>query len=105
MVAGNPSVDPGIRNQVRKAAEKLGIDLEERRKGKSRIIAFLLANRDVLHSFQARILLGAETYCSLQNYELLFMSFRYTAEIPPNALHLPQLLSNRAIPAWSPNLR
>jgi DNA-binding LacI/PurR family transcriptional regulator len=95
VVAGNPSVDPVIRNQVRKAAEKLGIDLEERRKGKSRIIAFLLANRDVLHSFQARILLGAETYCSLQNYELLFMSFRYTAEIPPNALHLPQLLSNR----------
>jgi DNA-binding LacI/PurR family transcriptional regulator len=95
VVAGNPSVDPGIRQLVRKAAEKLGIDLEERRKGKSRIIAFLLANRDVLHSFQARILLGAEAYCTQHNWELLFMSFRYTPEIPPTALHLPQLLSNR----------
>src|SRR3954468_9776080 len=95
VVAGNPTVDPAIRNQVRKAAEKLGIDLEERRKGKSRLVAFLLANRDVLHSFQARILLGAETYCSSQNWELLFMSFRYAPETPPNALHLPQLLSNR----------
>ena len=95
VVAGNPSVDPAIRMHVRKAAEKLGMDLEERRKGRSRIIAFLLANRDVLHNFQARVLLGAETYCSEHNWELLFMSFRYSPEIPPEALHLPQLLSNR----------
>lgn len=95
VVAGNPSVDPAIRQLVRKAAERMGIDLEERRKGKSRIIAFLLGNRDVLHSFQARILLGAEAYCTQHNWELLFMSFRYTPQIPPSALHLPQLLSNR----------
>lgn len=95
VVAGNPSVDPAIRQQVLKAAEKLGLDLDERRKGKSRIIAFLLANRDVLHNFQARVLLGAETYCSQQNWELLFMSFRYSPEVPPEALHLPQLLSSQ----------
>jgi DNA-binding LacI/PurR family transcriptional regulator len=95
IVAGNPTVDPAIRNRVRTAAEKLGIDLEERRKGKSRIIAFLLANRDLLHNFQARILVGAETYCTQHNWELLFMSFRYSPDIPPNALHLPQLLSSR----------
>lgn len=95
VVAGNPTVAPAIRIQVSKAAEKLGVDLEERRKGRSKIIAFLLANRDVLHSFQARVLLGAETHCSQQNWELLFMSFHYQREIPPDALHLPQLLSNR----------
>jgi LacI family transcriptional regulator, galactose operon repressor len=95
VVVGNPSVDPAIRNAVLKAAEKLGIDLEERRKGKSRVVAFLLANRDVLHSFQARVLLGAEQYCTKQNWELLFMSFHYTPEIPPEALHLPQLLSDQ----------
>jgi len=94
VVAGNPSVDPQIRTHVRKVAEKLGIDLEERRKGRSRIIAFLLANRDVLHNFQARVLLGAETYCAQQNWELLFMSFRYTPDVPAEALHLPQLLSS-----------
>ena len=95
VVAGNPRVDPTIRNQVRRAADKLGIDLDERRKGKSRIIAFLLANRDVLHSFQARVLFGAETYCSQHNWELLFMSFRYSPDVPPESLHLPQLLSAR----------
>jgi DNA-binding LacI/PurR family transcriptional regulator len=95
VVAGNPTVDPAIRAQVRKAAEKLGVDLDERRKGKSRIIAFILANRDVLHAFQARVLLGAEAYCSQHNWELLFLSFRYTPEVPSNALHLPQILSDR----------
>lgn len=95
VVARNPSVDPAIRRQVERAAKKLGIDLEEKRKGKSQVLAFLLANRDVLHSFQARVLLGAETYCTQQNWELLFMSFRYSPETPPDALHLPQLLSNR----------
>jgi DNA-binding LacI/PurR family transcriptional regulator len=95
VVASNPSVDPAIRRQVYRAAEKLGVDLEQRRKGKSKVLAFLLANRDVLHSFQARVLLGAETYCSQHNWELLFMSFRYAPETPSDALHLPQLLSNR----------
>ncbi len=95
ILAGNPTVDPDIRKQVHKVAAKLGLDLESRRKGKSRVMAFLLANRDVLHSFQARVLLGAETCCAQHNWELLFMSFRYAPETPPEALHLPQLLSNR----------
>lgn len=95
VVASNPSVDPAIRRQVQRAAKKLGIDLEEKRKGKSKVLAFLLANRDVLHSFQARVLLGAETYCTQHNWELMFMSFRYAPETPSDALHLPQLLSNR----------
>lgn len=47
-----------------------------------------------MHSFQARILLGAETYCSQQNWEVLFMSFNYSPDTPPRALHLPRLLSN-----------
>lgn len=94
IVAGNPTVDPEIRMHVRKVADKLGIDLEERRKGRSRIVAFLLANRDVLHNFQARVLLGAEAYCSQHNWELLFMSFHYSPDLPADALHLPQLLSS-----------
>src|SRR5262245_46692684 len=77
IIAGNPSVDPAIRKQVHSVAQKLGFDLDSRRKGKSRVMAFLLANRDVMHSFQARVLLGAETYCAQHNWELLFMSFRY----------------------------
>ena len=95
IVADNPTVDPKIRTQVLKAAEKLGLNLEERRKGKSRIMAFLLANRDGMHSFQARVLLGAQAYCSQQKWELLFMSIQYSPDTPTGALHLPQLLSSR----------
>jgi DNA-binding LacI/PurR family transcriptional regulator len=93
IIAGNSSVDPEIRKQVHKVAQKLGFDLESKRKGKSRVMAFLLANRDVLHSFQARVLLGAEAYCAQHQWELLFMSFHYSPETAPEALHLPQLLS------------
>lgn len=95
VIAGNPSVDPEIRLKVRRTAKALGIDLTAKGKGQSKILAFLLANRDVLHSFQARVLLGAETFCTQNGWELLFMSFRYSPETPPNALHLPQLLNDR----------
>lgn len=92
---GQTNVDPAIRARVHKAAAELGLNLEERRKEKSTIIAFMLSNRDLLHSFQARVLLGAEAYCSAQGFELLFMSHRYSATVPPNELHLPQILSQR----------
>lgn len=94
---GQLNVDAGIRTRVRKAAAELGLDLEQRRNDKSTIIAFLLSNRDVLHSFQAHVLLGAETYCASQSRELLFMSLRYSPSVPPKELHLPQILSQRTL--------
>jgi DNA-binding LacI/PurR family transcriptional regulator len=94
---GQLNVDAGIRARVRKAATQLGLDLDQRRNDKSTIIAFMLSNRDVLHSFQSHILLGAEAYCASQNKELLFMSLRYSASASPKELHLPQILSQRTI--------
>jgi DNA-binding LacI/PurR family transcriptional regulator len=94
---GQTNVDSAIRARVRKSAAELGLNLEERRKEKSTIIAFMLSNRDVLHSFQAHILLGAEAYCASQNLELLFMSHRYSATAPPNELHLPQILTQKTM--------
>lgn len=91
VAAGNPSVDPVIRDRVFRAAEKLGIDFEDRRKDKSRIIGFILANRDHLQSFQSRLLLGAERYCAQHDWQLLFMSFHYAPSTAPEALHVPQL--------------
>jgi DNA-binding LacI/PurR family transcriptional regulator len=88
-------VDGAKRTRVRKAAADCGIDLDGRRTDKSTVIAFLLSNRDVLHSFQAHILLGAETYCASQNRELLFMSLHYSPSVPPKELHLPRILSRR----------
>jgi DNA-binding LacI/PurR family transcriptional regulator len=92
---GQLGVDAAIQARVRRAAAELGLDLDQRRNGTSTIIAFLLSNRDVLHSFQARILAGAEAYCASQEKELLFMSLRYSPTVPPEALHLPQILRRR----------
>lgn len=94
---GHVSVDPGIREQVSKAARQLGLDLQQRLNGTSKIIAFILSNRDVLNSFHARVLLGAENYCSQQNRELLFITYRYSATVPPKDLPLPQILSQRTM--------
>jgi len=90
---GHLNVDTVMRNRVRKAAVTLGIDLDQKRNEKPNIIAFLLSNRDLLHNFQARILFGAEAYCASQHRELLFMSLRYSAVVPPKELHLPKILS------------
>ena len=97
IVRGQANVDPVMRDRVRAAAEQLGIDLEQRRNEKSTIIAFILGNRDILHNFQARVLFGAENYCSAQNKELLFLSHRYSASVPPRELHLPQILNQRTL--------
>lgn len=91
------NVDPVISARVRKIASELGIDFEVRRSEKSTIFAFLLANRDVLHNFQARILFGAESYCTSQNKELLFSSFRYSPSAPAKDLHLPEILNQRSL--------
>jgi len=94
---GRINVDPSIRARVRKAAETLGIDLDRKRNEAAHIIGFMLANRDLLHNFQARILFGSEAYCASQNRDLLFMSFRYLPTVPPEELHLPKILNQVAI--------
>lgn len=94
---GQSSVDAGIRSRVRKAAEVLGVDLDHKRNERANIVAFMLANRDLLHSFQARILFGSEAYCASQDRELLFMSFKYSPTTPAKDLHLPRVLTERGI--------
>jgi LacI family transcriptional regulator len=94
---GQTNVDPAIRATVRRAAETLGIDLEERRSEKSNIIGFMLSNRDLLHNFQARVLFGSEAYCASRERELLFMSFRYAQNVPAKELHLPRILNKGGI--------
>ncbi|MBO0720590.1 MAG: LacI family DNA-binding transcriptional regulator [Blastocatellia bacterium] len=89
---GHLNVDPELRARVDKAAGILGIDLAQKRNEKSNIVAFLLANRDLLHSFQARILSGAEAYCASHHRELLFMTFHYSPVVSARALHLPRIL-------------
>jgi LacI family transcriptional regulator len=92
---GRASVAPDMRDRVYQAAKSLGIDLEQRLNERSSVIAFIVANRDSLHSFQARILWGAEAYCALQRREMLVMSFRYLPATPAKDLHLPEMLNER----------
>ncbi len=94
---GNPTVDPAIRNRVKSVAARLGVALGEKRGESGRMLAFLLSNRDVLHSFQARILVGAQSYCARMNRELVFLSFQYPPGIGSKELHLPQMLTQRTI--------
>jgi LacI family transcriptional regulator len=93
VVCGSPGVSKEMQARVRRAAQALGVDVE--RKKRARIISFLLSNRDVLHPFQARILVGAEAYCASQGWEMLFFGFRYPLGAGHKEIHLPQILARR----------
>jgi LacI family transcriptional regulator len=92
---GNSNVDEEMERRIREAAGELGLNLEESRHDRSTIVAFLLSNRDVHHTFQSMVLLGAEAHCAARERELLFISFRYPTNAQANQLHLPRALERR----------
>jgi LacI family transcriptional regulator, galactose operon repressor len=92
---GSHAVTPRLRERVNRAALKLGFDLHG--KNKSRIIAFLLSNRAVLHPFHSAVLVGAEAYCAAHDYGLLFLPVRYSGNVPWRDLHLPQVLQRHDV--------
>ncbi len=98
VAAGRSSVDPAIKERVQRAAAELGIDLERKRDEAGRLIAFVLANREVLHSFHSHVLVGAQSFAAEHGWELVFLVHRYPANVSAKELHLPQLL-NRRTPA------
>ncbi|MGA8231209.1 MAG: LacI family DNA-binding transcriptional regulator [Candidatus Acidiferrales bacterium] len=95
LIGGRAVVTPEMRDRVIKAAVRLGFDLERGRK--SRIIAFLLSNRGVLHPFHSAVLTGAEAYCAEHNYGLLFLPFQYPTDASSEELSLPEILQRRQI--------
>jgi LacI family transcriptional regulator len=90
---GNPQVDPLIQARVLDAARQLGIDLTGKRK--TRVIAFVLGNRDDLNEFQSLVLLGAEAYCNEHGWDLQFISFRCDLSSPAGNLRLPPALTRK----------
>ena len=94
---GSAHVSPDLRARILKAAAKLGVDLSRNTRPKANVIAFLLCNREVLHLFHSLVLAGAEAYCALHNYGLLFLSFRYSANAPWKDLHLPEIITRRDV--------
>jgi DNA-binding LacI/PurR family transcriptional regulator len=71
-------------------AAKSGADLFPR--GETKATAFLLCNRATLHSFHSRIFAGAEAYCAVQGWEMIFLTYSYSQYVPWKELHLPKVL-------------
>lgn len=90
VLRGNSRVSPDIQKAVLDGAKRLGIDPAQR--NKARTLAFLLSNRAVLHAFHSRILSGAEEHCAAHGWNLVFVSFKYSAQVPSEELHPPKLV-------------
>lgn len=96
-VRGSARVEGGTRERISSAARRLRFDLEAKKT--SRIIAFLLSNRGVLHPFHSAILMGAEAYCSENDYGLLFLPHEYSLTLPAERLVLPEILLRKTVVA------
>jgi len=93
VATGCARVSPEIAERVKSAAWQLGVDLF--RVSRSKVIGFILSNRDILHSFHANVLAGTEAYCSARGWNTLFLTLRYQANVPWKELHLPSILERR----------
>jgi len=92
---GNNRVDPAIQMAVFDAAAKLDLDLSQR--NKARALAFLLSNRMMLHPFHSRVLSGAEAYCAIHGWDIVFLSFNYPLNAKAEQIHLPKILERRDV--------
>src|SRR5688572_26950837 len=86
---GQANVSAATEERVRHAAGRLGID--RRIHPKSKLLAFLMGNRNVLHPFHSRILAGAETQCIRSEYNLVILSLHYSGSVNWKKLHLPRV--------------
>jgi DNA-binding LacI/PurR family transcriptional regulator len=91
VATGSDRVSPELRARVLKAASELKLELNG--KGKPRIVAFILANRELFNPFHAGVMVGAEAYCATRDCGLLFLPIHYGSNVPWQNLHLPRILS------------
>jgi len=82
-------VSPDVERRVRAAAETIGVSLEKR--NGSRLIAFILGNRSLLHPFHSHVLTAAESYCADKDYNLVFFPMHYSVNSPAVQLHVPRI--------------
>lgn len=66
---------------------------------RSRTITFILGNRDTVNEFQSKVLLGAEGYCTGQDWALHFVSFRSDLNAPLSNVSLPEILTSSNRPS------
>lgn len=92
---GNSRVDAAIQKSVLDAAAKLNVDLSQRNKTKA--LAFLLCNRTMLHAFHSRVLIGAEECCAEHGWDMVFLSFNYSPQVPWKELRLPKVVQRHDV--------
>jgi LacI family transcriptional regulator len=97
LVRGGARVNAETRDRILLAAQRLNFNLEARKS--SRIIAFLLSNRGVLHPFHSSILMGAEAFCAEHDYGLLFLPLQYSLTLGKDRLSLPEILLRKTVVA------
>jgi DNA-binding LacI/PurR family transcriptional regulator len=92
---GSSRVAPAVRATVLDAAARLDFDPLQRTRTKA--LAFVLSNRTMLHPYHSRILTGAEAYCALHGWEIVFLSFNYSPIVPWKELSLPKVVQHREV--------
>jgi DNA-binding LacI/PurR family transcriptional regulator len=107
-VARLATVSPATVSRVLNRKARVSLDIQERvqaaaveagfkhqRPNRAKVIAFLSSNRDLLHPFHSRVLVGAETYCAANDHSMLFLSLRYSPNVSWQEIHLPAILQRR----------
>ena len=91
-----PNVNEKTREKVLAVIRKSGFrpNAHARRLvgGRSGQVCFLLSNRDVVHSFHSRILMGAEDYCRQHGYHVVFTTVDYTRDHEFPGASLPRII-------------
>ena len=95
IVNGSARVGGDFQRRVREAARELRIDIHQT--VRSRAIAFVLSNREMLHSFHSKILVGSQSQCASRGWDMLFLCFQYPADLLWKDLHLPVVLRRRDV--------
>jgi len=94
---GNSKLAPAVQASVLAVARDLGVNLASG--AANRTILFILGNRETVNEFQSKVLLGAEGYCTRQDWALQFISFRSDLNAPLSTLSLPEVLTSSSRPS------
>jgi DNA-binding LacI/PurR family transcriptional regulator len=95
----HPDISPETAEKVLRAIEILNYRPNSRArqlvKKTAETICMILSNREVINSFHARILMGAEKYARKVGQNLIFTRFDYSKDIHPEKLQLPTVIWER----------
>jgi DNA-binding LacI/PurR family transcriptional regulator len=95
----HPDISSETTEQVLRAIEILNYRPNSRArqlvKNTAETICIILSNREVINSFHARILMGAEKYARKVGQHLIFTRFDYSKELHSDKLQLPTVIWER----------